>query len=398
MKKPSSYSPPWPDTTFHMDSYLKCIICHQTDLSMIVRGESKQGICESCSVIAHHMWRQAPGEAPPSFPDAAKTEVARVYVAIAKLSKTNLETDGTHSKSSPELPTSYDFAMVEREDDGSIDLPGTEVQPGEDHRAAVDRVLGSLKLATWPHPNFVEELYTAYTPRGRLATVYLVTVWRMQDKESLEDGLQWRHAPLSAQATSMGGFYRAMETVWKMRLHHHFITENHTDAICVRVSGAGASYIEMQRLLREGKRELDTSMVEIMRRNMSDDEKLIDKMIAAHAAKLAELRQEKSELAGSTALALRQTSPEDTVDEDDDVEQGSGDVEGVDSEESSSGGTGDDQDGEQDSGPEVDGADDDDSEQDIKDEDDTGLEEESEGPPPEGFARRGRKLSMKTPE
>jgi hypothetical protein len=241
------------------------------------------------------MWRQEPGEVPPNYPETAKTEIARVYVAIARLAADNEDEKGQHSKAQPMLPNSYEFVMVHREDDGTLDLPGTDVLPNESLREAVERVLASIKVKTWSHPDFVEPLYTAYTPRGRLATVMFVPVWGMVDEKTFEDGLNWRHAPLSMRATAMGGFYKAMESVWAMRLYHHFRTADHTEAICVKVSGMGSSYFELERLLREGKPNLDTSMAELMRRQMSEDEKFIAKRLAKHAEMVATLKDEKDE-------------------------------------------------------------------------------------------------------
>jgi hypothetical protein len=300
-KKP--YNPPW-DHSFQLDPEVKCVLCCQKGISVFVRGKENQGICEACAVIAHYMWRQEPGEVPPEYPESAMTKISRVYVAIARLSDNNEDEQGCHSEAQPMLPNSYDFAMVTREDDGTLDLPGTDVQPGETLREATERVLASLKVKTWAHPDFVESLYTAYTPRGRLATVMFVSAWGMVDEKAFDDGLDWRHAPLSSRATVMGGFYKALESVWAMRLYHHFRVPSHTEAICVKVSGMGASYFELERLLRAGKKNLDTSMAELMRRQMSADERLIAKMLAEHAEMATSLEKEQGERVGSLTDAI----------------------------------------------------------------------------------------------
>jgi hypothetical protein len=238
---PKKYDPPW-DFSFVMDGEVKCAFCLKSDMPMLVRGGETTGVCEPCVAIAHHLWRQAPGEVPPDYPESAKTEVARVYVLIPRLGGSNIKLiDGqeVHTKADPVLPGSYEFVMRKNED-GLLDLPGAYVQPGEDLRVAAERALGLVKIQTWPHPKFIEPLYTAYTPRGRLASVMLVTAWRLEKADAVDDGLDWRAWPLSSKPTSMAGFYKALETIWEMRLFQHHRASTHTEAISVRVRGAAA--------------------------------------------------------------------------------------------------------------------------------------------------------------
>ncbi len=409
------YNPGW-DFSHIMDPSVKCVYCLKSDTPVMVRGGQNFGVCETCAVIAHYLWRKVQGEVPPEYPESAKTEVSKVYVLIPKLGKTNVSfaSDGSevHSPADPLLPSSYEFVMRVNEE-GSLDLPGVTVQPGESLRMAAERALGLLKVLTWPIPSFVEPLYTAYTPRGRLAAVMLVTAWRLVDADALVDGLDWRKWPLSTKPTSMGGFYKALETIWAMRLkQHHQQRSMHTEKISVRVFGSGSKYIELQQGLRLKKPDIDTSLSEIMKRLMSEDEKVVEKLIAEHEIFSRELQAEKKEAAlavvdGSVVepTAMAKMSRGEQVHPRGDGPRKTGteiEVEAV-----SVGGVGDDSVPNETARAVLDAPVDDleeeeDEEEDSENELDDDLEEgeqsevaTSSEPLPDGLVRRGRDLSMK---
>ena len=306
------YNPGW-DFSHIMDPSVKCAFCLKSDTPMLVRGGQNVGICETCAVIAHYLWRKVEGELPPEYPESATTKVSKVYVLIPKLGKTNvtLAADGTevHSPADPLLPSSYEFVMRMNEE-GTLDLPGVNVMPGETLAMSAERALKLVKATTWAIPDFIQPLYTAYTPRGRLAAVMLVTAWRLEDSDAAEDGLDWRKWPLSSRPTPMAGFYKALEPIWAMRLNqHHQQRAMHTDQISVRVFGSGAKYIDLQQRLRLNKPNLDTSLCEIMKRLMSEDEKVVEKLIAEHEILSRELQAQKNEAAMTAASAgARETS------------------------------------------------------------------------------------------
>jgi hypothetical protein len=356
-------------------------------------------------VIAHYLWKQEPGELPPGYPEKAKTEVARVYVLIPRLSNTSVtivDDKEVHAKPDRVLPNSYDFVM-RMNDEGSLDLPGVNVLEGETLRAAAERALRLVKVSTWPHPNFIEPLYTAYTPRGRLASVMLVTAWRLEEADAIQDGLDWRKWPISGKETPMAGFYKALETVWAMRVFQHNRASSRTEEISVRVRGSGSKYIALQQLLRLDTKNLDMSMVEIMRRNMTDDEKMIDKLLGEHEILSRELaiqkkadaqaagEEEQSDEAIRAKLSrgeqvLVKGNPSARV-ETESGEGSSGEVE-VSGDENTT------QSEESDSLLEA-TADDTGSGDTVEEEEEEEEEVVPVGPPPEGFARMGKELSMK---
>jgi len=319
-----------------------CVLCHNTAISVLVREADKMGICEPCSVIAHHMWRQSEGEVPPQFPDEAN-EVSRVYVLLARLSSPRVagprvegprvegsrvegprvegprvedirgadsqvvDSEPNAAKISPMSSLDYKF-VVRRGEDGNVDLPGVDVAPGEDLRTAAVRAMGLVKIATWS-PDFVEPLYTAYTPRAHLATVMLVTAWHLVDVESVTDELDWRDWPLSKHVTTLKGFYKMMESVWRLRLHQHFLSASHTEAISVQVKSAGYKHIALQRGIRAGRENLDTSCMEIFRRMMSDDERAIEKAILANDEAAGEIAKRRASGAAGGPIMRGSTTP-----------------------------------------------------------------------------------------
>ena len=351
MSEKKEYTPPW-SHSFSMVGEVACVLCHNTAISVLVREADKMGICEPCSVIAHHMWRQSEGEVPPQFPDEAN-EVSRVYVLLARLSSPRVagprvegprvedirgvdpqvvDSEPNAAKISPMSSLDYKF-VVRRGEDGNVDLPGVDVAPGEDLRTAAVRAMGLVKIATWS-PDFVEPLYTAYTPRAHLATVMLVTAWHLVDVESVTDELDWRDWPLSKHVTTLKGFYKMMESVWRLRLHQHFLSASHTEAISVQVKSAGYKHIALQRGIRAGRENLDTSCMEIFRRMMSDDERAIEKAILANDEAAGEIAKRRASGAaggpimrgsttqGSQTLATMDLGSSDEQLEDDDIDPG----------------------------------------------------------------------------
>jgi hypothetical protein len=404
------YRPEW-DYSYTMDGVVSCAFCMTQERPIFVRGGQTIGVCEPCSGIAHFMWKQEPGDVPPSFTDAAAKEVTRVYLVIPRLSQ-------NRAKPHSELPTDYEFVVVVDEE-GKLDLPSVVVAKDEKLNVAAVRALGELGLSTWSRPDFLETLYTAYTPRGRLATVMLVRAWRLANSQATSDTLAWRSWDELNKASSMMGFYSALEPVWAMRVfrHNRAAGENPTTDISVRIRSIAAQFIELQQGLREGDKNLDISMFEYMKRKVTEDEKAIDKLIAQHELQSRLLADQKSKDAlaaigegdGDNQTMIKHPSEGSggyrRIDETTDgnvLEHSEDDSEGSDSEESDAGEPGEDSSGDEDVGSlggEADG--DEDGEDPSEDEDaDDGTEDEDsvvgeDDSPPEGFVRAGRPLSMK---
>jgi len=129
---------------------------------------------------------------------------------------------------------------------------------------AVKKALERIRVYTWPP--FVEPLYKAYTPRGRLVSVVLVTAWAMIDGEFKKSN--WREwPPHQWVAPGMRGFYAGFECAWALRLHKRQSAAQSTEEISVFVRKAAALYIDLQQQLRSGERPQDLSMLEYLRKS-----------------------------------------------------------------------------------------------------------------------------------
>jgi len=275
-----------------------CVLCGSSDRSVLAPKESQGerspalGLCEPCTILAHWAWRQLSGEVPPWLPEDAIHRIASVRVIVARrceVPKADAPPAAPESerwiKGPAEMNSSYEFLCV-KQADGSFDLPGTMVAAtaspagqAENDSAIKEASCKSLErhgLITWPA--VVEPLYTAYGPRGRLVAVVLARGWGEAEIIPADrPGYEWKPWPLSEHTGPMAGFYRAMETVWGLRLYKHCATGEPVE-LCVHVREAARRYIALQAVLKV-KTLSDTSMITAYLAAMSADERLIERMI-----------------------------------------------------------------------------------------------------------------------
>ena len=282
------------------------------------------GICEACVLHAHWVWRTSPGEAPPAISEDAVRKVARVKVVLARRRPMMPQVPGSQAgaaessgsqaqksatiesvtlgsvtpeqdaRADPSLVSSYDFVMVAQEE-GDVDFPGCDLADGMSEAEAVKKALEKISVCTWP--SFVEPLYKAYTPRGRLVSVVLVTAWAMIRGDFKKS--YWREWPSQQWVVpGMKGFYAGFENAWALRLHKRQSATQSTEEISVFVHEAAARYIDLQQQLRSGERPQDLPMLEYLRKSMTEDERKID----ARLRKLAETAMDlKEQLAAGAA-------------------------------------------------------------------------------------------------
>lgn len=281
------YVPPW-EFTFRT-APCRCLCCGSTERSVIVVSNQELGVCEACAVHLHWTWKLLSGDAPPSADDADQSRVGKIKIVIARRRK--LE---DKSLAPADHPESYELVMASDED-GLLDFPTAELGDGggedasifDESVGAVVRKLYALGLVTWPC--HVESLYMAHTPRGRLARVMLVTAYSACRDEK---ALQWRAWPPWEHAKHMATFYRALEDVWSLRICKHLSQGPRTESITTCVREGAARYIAIQQRLRRGE-DVDTSMLEYLRKSMTDDEKLVDRQVADYETKVVEVRAEQ---------------------------------------------------------------------------------------------------------
>jgi len=293
------YKPPW-DYSFtaaDADPRPACIYCGNAEAPILLgKQRSDVGVCEGCISHARWLWRLLPGDSPPVGESARPT---RVKVVISKLMKLS---DG--KTADPSSVYSYEFGLCAQAD-GTLDLPTADLLGSETETEAACRACSALLVSTWSR--FVEPLYVAYTPRGRLVRVYLVTAYADASIAELPR-LSWRQWPLDKHVgDSVRGFYAGFRDVWELRLWKHRGREPRAACVTTHVRESAARYIKLQQQLRSGivGQDLDTSMAAYWRQSMSDDEKLVDRLLReqeeAIAARSVERRAEKSEESSTSA-------------------------------------------------------------------------------------------------
>lgn len=323
------YVPPW-EFTFRT-APCRCLCCGSTERSVIVVSNQDLGVCEACAVHLHWTWKLLSGDAPPSADEADQSRAGKIKVVIARLRKM-----ADKSLAPADHPESYEFVM-EADENGLLDFPTAEVGDGgvedvsvfDESVGAVVRKLNSLGVVTWPC--HVESLYTAHTPRGRLARVMLVTAYSSSRDEK---ALQWRAWPPWDHAKHMATFYRALEDVWSLRICKHMSQGPRSESITTCVREGAARYIAIQQKIRRGE-DVDTSMLEYLRKSMTDDEKLVDRQVADYETRVVEVRAEQvqatvgepeapapSEDGGEQLSFASVDVPESEPDEGDDSKEG----------------------------------------------------------------------------
>jgi hypothetical protein len=259
------------------------------------------GICEPCTLAAHWAWRQRSGEIPPGFPEEDLKKVSTVFTLIARRREVpRLDAasgdDEQIVRAPAELNSSWEFLLVDK-GDGIFGPPSVSSDSQPDLRDLSQAALAALSgvgLVSWPA--LAEPLFTGYTPRGRLVSAVLIRGWADHLASTDHPARSWKAWPLSVHTGPMAGFWRALETVWSLRLHKHCVVED-SGEMCVQMRDVACRYIELQAALRTGKTS-DASMSAIYRSSMNVDE--------LAAWRLIELAEERVKGARSLAVIPRE--------------------------------------------------------------------------------------------
>jgi hypothetical protein len=285
---------------------MSCLICKASDRAMLF-GRSDLlinqpfGICEPCTLAAHWAWRQRSGEIPPGFPEEDLKKVSTVFTLIARRREVpRLDAasgdDEQIVRAPAELNSSWEFLLVDK-GDGIFGPPSVSSDSQPDLRDLSQAALAALSgvgLVSWPA--LAEPLFTGYTPRGRLVSAVLIRGWADHLASTDHPARSWKAWPLSVHTGPMAGFWRALETVWSLRLHKHCVVED-SGEMCVQMRDVACRYIELQAALRTGKTS-DASMSAIYRSSMNVDE--------LAAWRLIELAEERVKGARSLAVIPRE--------------------------------------------------------------------------------------------
>ena len=270
------------------------------------------GVCEACVIHMYWAWRGIVPDADQAGPDESLGEVERVKVVVSALRV--LPGD---KRADPEHPDSYQVALVVRPD-GGLDLPSADLRPRDTCAAAAARALAQHGVLTWDC--FVEPLYAALSPRGRLSRVMLATAYTTWERDPLggvraapapAGKLQWRDGPPWEEAHGLRALYLGLRDVWPLRVWKYVARDPRPSQVTTIVRRAAAEYIYMQQDLRSGVPGVDTSAAELLRRGMSEDEKMVEKLLGTEERGLAEVLEQEQEqgakeniMIGSEAVAV----------------------------------------------------------------------------------------------
>ena len=295
------------------------------------------GICEPCAVYAYWRWRDEPGEVPPGWDAEGGLRVARVRVLVPRLRAGGATTDRREgetvqpvdlNKSSPGVPEFYDFLMTTC--DGGFDLPGVDRLGSQKDEDAAQVALGNIGIRTWPR--FVEPLYCAYTPRGQMTAVMLVTAWTLKEGFS-EPQATWKKWPIDKHAPSgLAGLYAAMWEVLRLRLFKYQQQAiERPGGLSIQLREVASKYLELQKRLRDAGGDpeklaiIDTSMMPVLRKSMSSDELWVVKSVLSEEGAQGDLvkQRQQVEVDESLSSALDDSNEDDSEEEESDDEIGS---------------------------------------------------------------------------
>lgn len=245
-----------------------CCLCKRDGLPVIqVGGDSRNSICEPCSMLLAWIWRDFSGLTVPG--GAYPTDIRFVLVLIVRPREND-------------FVCPFDVLMVERKDErDAFGLPGGKVEPGEEPAAAAARELEEeVGIRTWPAA--LEPLYAGYSPRASLGGVYLCRGYEGEPEEGVgPEGQQvaWKPWPPGAHARHLAGFYvgvaQAFDMRWKM---HRQVAAG--SPLSIQLGEPAVAYL-MRRLEQLGgrRRPDDSRMLESYSNVMTAEEKEICEVI-----------------------------------------------------------------------------------------------------------------------
>ncbi len=278
---------------------LPCLFCGNRDhvvLTSLDDHDVRVGVCEACSVLAHWKWRDLPGTAPP-VEHVLRPRI--VFVLVPRLREL-----GGDLGAPPDAAASYEFALVPAPGDG-LALPNALVGEHGDEQAAAFAALAAAGIATWPA--CLEPLCTCYAARGTLVRVFLATAhYRVGQGD-----LARRPWPLVAGELANDAIYETIDAVWALRVWKHLAApEPKPVAAGLEVRRAAVEYIRTQGELRAGRRDVDTSMLEYLRRAMTDDERALDRVLTGLAARADEAERQELVAEGVEGVDARDAGGE----------------------------------------------------------------------------------------
>lgn len=281
-----------------------CSFCKRDGLPVMKIGTV--AVCEPCSMLLAWIWRDVDGFAVPGA--AYSKDVKFVLVLIVRERENDFR-----------VP--FDVLMVARKDEeDAFGLPGGKVEPGETPpESAARELLEEIGIRTWP--SALELLYTGYSPRASLGTVFLCRGYDGEPEEGVgPEGTEvaWQPWPPGDHAKHLAGFYTGVSLAFDQRWRAHRQVAAKTP-LSLRLGEPAVAYLE-RRIAQIGGvvRQDDGRMLESFAAVMSGDEKDITEVIL--------VTEERKKNATAVTRVSQPLVPEaDDEDGDEETEEGADD-------------------------------------------------------------------------
>ena len=256
-----------------------CIFCGRTD-APVMRAQSKFGVCEPCSRLSDYAWRESKGGFVPGHALPKTSSVSLVVIIKDRPAPEN-------------FIVPFDVLMVGRKDDpGNFGLPGGKAERNETpEETAVRELREETSIETWP--SALEVLHIGYTPRCRLATVYLCRGYHGEAAPMEDVPVEWKPTPIPPFTGHLHGFHLGIQEAINAKVREQKALKS-TTPFSLEMSSPAISYVEVSlKHIKTGAKEMkpnDTKMLNSYSMMMTQDEKYVAEFITGTSIKFRDAK------------------------------------------------------------------------------------------------------------
>jgi ADP-ribose pyrophosphatase YjhB (NUDIX family) len=273
-----------------------CTVCGRS--LPLMSANKHVTVCEPCAMLLAWLWRNASGIGTADIAYPLKPSFALALIVRER------PNDIAHP---------FDVLMVERKDEpGYFGLPGGKIAPDmialeseSPADAAVRELAEETGLASWP--SALELLYTGYSARSMLGSVFLVRGYHGEPepgKNTEGQEVAWKPWPPGDHAKHMAGFYRGVAEAFDTRWRTHRQLQASTP-LSLELGEPAVLYLE-RKLAHLGGDESrdDARMLEGFSHVMTGEERDITEIVIA-----AEARRRRDSLPGERTPSPDELEP-----------------------------------------------------------------------------------------